>query len=60
MDDNNQAQRAIFQLLDVHVILNHCGEDRWADVIRTLGCERCAMDYPIMKSVGADNLIPSS
>ena len=26
VDDNRQAQRAIFQLLDVHVILSHCGD----------------------------------
>jgi hypothetical protein len=26
VDDNKQAQWAIFQLLDVHVILNHCGK----------------------------------
>lgn len=58
-DHDKQAQQSIFQLLDVHVILNHYEKERWADVTCTIGHERCAVDYP-MKFRGADNLIATS
>jgi hypothetical protein len=44
-DDNKQAQRAIFQLLDVQVLLSYDGERRWADLTCTLGTARCTVEY---------------
>jgi site-specific DNA recombinase len=44
-DGNHQAQRAIFQLLDVHVTVDGSGKQRWADVTCTFGNERCAVEY---------------
>jgi hypothetical protein len=43
-DDDKQAQRAIFQLLDVHVTLDHIHKKRWANVTCTLGQQRCAVE----------------
>ena len=43
-DDDRQAQRAIFQLLDVHVTLDHVNKKRWVNVTCTLGQRRCAVE----------------
>jgi site-specific DNA recombinase len=43
-DDDKQVQRSIFQLLDVHVTLDHINKKRWADVTCTLGQRRCAVE----------------
>ena len=44
-DGDKQAQRAIFQLLDVHVVLSYDGQKRWADATCTLGNARYAVEY---------------
>lgn len=63
-DHDKRDQRAIFQLLDVHVILNLYGnlyrEERWADVTCALGHKRCAVECSITKFRGADNLVATS
>jgi site-specific DNA recombinase len=47
VDENKQAQREIFQLLDVHVILVHDGAERWADVTCVLGNTNCVVVSPM-------------
>jgi hypothetical protein len=46
IEDNQQEQRAIFQLLDVHVTLSYDNNERWADVTCVLGTIRCAAVSP--------------
>lgn len=43
-DDDKQVQRAIFQLLDVHVTLDYINKKRWADMTCILGRRRCAVE----------------
>jgi hypothetical protein len=43
-NDDKQTQRAIFQLLDVHVTLDHINEKRWANVTGTVGQQHCAVE----------------
>jgi hypothetical protein len=44
-DVNKLAQRAIFQLLDLHVTLDHINKKRWANVTFTLAQRRCIVKY---------------
>jgi len=44
-DGNKETQRAIFQLLDVHVDLSFDGHQRWADIRCNFGSERYAVEY---------------
>jgi DNA invertase Pin-like site-specific DNA recombinase len=44
-DDNLAAQREIFRLLNVHVILSYDGERRWADISCIFDSRRVAADY---------------
>jgi site-specific DNA recombinase len=51
MDANKQAQRAIFQALDVRVILSYDGQERWADCTCTLDTARYAVDSISSRSI---------
>lgn len=50
-DDDIQAQREIFKLLGVNVVLNHEEKQRWADVTCLLSSTRCAVEYRIMDNM---------
>lgn len=57
VDTQPAAQRRIFQLLDMRVVLSYDGESpegdrpqRWADVTCALGHENCAVEYHTMNN----------
>jgi hypothetical protein len=60
-DEDKQAQRAVFQLLEVHVRLHHedsalpatSEKKRWADVSCTFGGEHLVVEYNSTKIVAA-------
>jgi hypothetical protein len=58
IDTEPAAQRRIYRLLDVRVVLSYDGGDpsagtaqqRWADVTCVLGHENCAVEYNIVNN----------